>query len=61
MAALELEGPRLDICMAIHFSDKSHLDRDRQKECPLSLTPFEKSERRGIFPHIGAEFHLFLG
>jgi hypothetical protein len=27
MAALEFEGTCLDICMAIHFSDKSQLDR----------------------------------
>jgi hypothetical protein len=34
MAALEFEAPCLDICLPIHFSDKSRLDQDLQKQCP---------------------------
>jgi hypothetical protein len=34
MVVLEFEGHCLDICMPIHFSDKSDLDRDLQKQCP---------------------------
>jgi hypothetical protein len=51
MAALEFEGLCPSLRMAIHFSDKSDVDRERQKQCPQtgaylrSESTFEDSQK----------------